>query len=72
MLIIINTFFHLPFYRLVVAHEEHQRLKEESEPAKRKAENGYDRWVTFHVFKSHIIMSLNMANGVNPKQKYCT
>lgn len=33
--------FHLS--RLVVAYEEHQKLQKESEPTKRKAENGYDR-----------------------------
>lgn len=32
-------------YRLVATYEEHQKLQKENEPAKRKAENGYDRWI---------------------------
>ncbi|KAM7368112.1 hypothetical protein PAMP_014362 [Pampus punctatissimus] len=30
---------------LVATYEEHQKLQKESEPTKRKAENGYDRWI---------------------------
>lgn len=31
--------------RLVAAYEEQQKLQKESESSKRKAENGYDRWI---------------------------
>lgn len=33
-------------FRLVAAYEEQQKLLKESESTKRKAENGYDRWIT--------------------------
>ncbi len=29
----------------MATYEEHQKLQKESEPTKRKAENGYDRWI---------------------------
>lgn len=38
-----NLFLFL--FRLVAAYEENEKLQKESESSKRKAENGYDRWI---------------------------
>uniref|UniRef100_A0A8C3A3W1 Pre-mRNA-processing factor 39 n=1 Tax=Cyclopterus lumpus TaxID=8103 RepID=A0A8C3A3W1_CYCLU len=45
---------------LVAAYEEHQNLQKESETSKRKAENGYDRWI-WEQGVGHINTSLSLV-----------
>jgi len=47
------------FYRLVATYEEHQNLQKESETSKRKAENGYDRWI-----KEPVVRHINTSSSL--------
>lgn len=46
---VLSNFHYFTSLRLVAAYEELKKLQKESESTKRKAENGYDRWIMEHI-----------------------